>query len=321
MKRAIRGAGLALALLLAGTGAYMGAARAGWLRPDEAAMRARYGLPASRYVTVGAQALHVVEEGPDDPSAPVVVLVHGSFGSLRMWDGWAAALKGRYRVIRFDRPGMGLSGPNPQGRYDGDAEAELIAALAGQMHWPPFVLIGTSSAGEGVAHFAATHPQALRGVVLANIAAGPLKPDPHLTPWFKAVLAFDGMLGGHHVPAFWGGILRMNFADPAAVSPDLISQWTNLNNRAQGWPRAKPKGPFFAGTPADLAAIRVPALALWSDGDTEVPLSKDGRQTLSLLGSADKALVVVPHCGHMLAIECSAASLAPVEVFLDKIGR
>jgi pimeloyl-ACP methyl ester carboxylesterase len=313
--RLLRWAALALVVALVGAGAYIGAARAGWLRPDEAAMRARYGLPASRYITVGAQALHVVDEG----QGPVVVLVHGSYASLRMWDAWADALKGHYRVIRFDRPGMGLSGPNPQGRYDGDTEADLIGALAQQMHLPPFVLAGTSSSGEGVAHFAASHPQALRGVVLANIAAGPLKPDPHFTPWFKAVLAFDGMLGGHHIPAFWGGILRMNYADPALVSPDLIQQWTDLNNRAQGWPRQRPTKPFFSGTPADLAAIRVPALALWSDGDPEVPLAKDGQQTLRLLGSPDKALAVVEHCGHMLAVECGARSVVPVQQFLGRV--
>jgi pimeloyl-ACP methyl ester carboxylesterase len=310
-----RWAALALLVALLGAGAYVGAARAGWLRPDEAVMRARYGLPASRYIMVGAQALHVVDEG----QGPVVVLVHGSYASLRMWDVWAEALKGHYRVIRFDRPGMGLSGPNPAGRYDGDAEAALIGALAQQMRLPRFVLIGTSSSGEGVAHFAATHPDALRGVVLANIAAGPLTPAPHFTPWFKAVLAFDGVLGGHHIPAFWGGILAMNYADRALVSDDMVRQWTDLNNRAQGWPRQWPGKPFFSGTPGDLAAIRVPALALWSDGDPEVPLAKDGRQTLARLGSGDKALVVVARCGHMIAVECGARSVVPVQQFLDRV--
>jgi pimeloyl-ACP methyl ester carboxylesterase len=311
--------GLAAVVALVGLGGYVGAARAGWLRPDEGAMRAQYGLPASRYITVAAaqnQPLHVVDEG----TGPVVVLVHGSFASLHMWDDWAAALKSHYRVIRFDRPGMGLSGPNPQGRYDGEAEASLIAALAQQLKLPPFVLVGTSSAGEGVAHFAATHPGALRAVVLANIAAGPLKPDPHLSRSFKAVLAFDGLLAGHHIPAFWAGILRMNYADPARVTPDTVTQWTQLNNRAQGWPRKFGPRPAFSGTPDDLRAITSPALVLWSDSDPEVPLAKDGRQTLALLGSRDKTLAVVPHCGHMLALECPALSLGPVRQFLDRVA-
>jgi len=314
--RVLRWAGAALLAALVGTGAYVGAARAGWLRPDEAAMRAQYGTPASRFVTVGGQSLHVLDEG----QGPVVMLVHGSFASLHMWDGWVPELAKHYRVIRFDRAGMGLSGPQPQGLYNGDAEADLIDALARQMKLPPFVLVGTSSAGEGVAHFAAQHPEALRGVVLANIAAGPLKPDPHLTPWFKAVLAFDGLLKGHHTQAFWGGILRMNFADPARVTPELVREWTQLNNRAQGWPHSFGKKRPFSGTPGDLAAISVPALVLWSDRDPEVPLAKDGRQTLEKLGSKDKVLAVVADCGHMMPTECPARSLVPTEAFLSRIS-
>lgn len=316
-----RWAGGALIAAALGAGAYVGAARAGWLRPDEGDMRARYATPASRFITVDGQALHVVDEGPRRADAPVVMLVHGSFASVHMWDGWAAGLKDRYRVIRFDRPGMGLSGPQPEGLYNGDAEAVLIAALARQMNLPPFVLVGTSSAGEGVAHYAAQHPEALRGLVLANIAAGPLKPAPHFTPWFKAVLAFDGLLGGHHIPAMWGGILRMNYADPARVSPELAREWAELNNRAQGWPRHFGKAPPFSGTPADLAAITTPTLVLWSDRDPEVPLAKDGRQTLERLGAKDKAMAVVKDCGHMMPLECPQASLASVQAFLGRISR
>lgn len=319
--RAARWAGAALLTAVLGVGAYVGAARAGWLRPDEQVMVARYATSASRFITVGDQRLHVVDEGPGRADAPVVMLVHGSFASIHMWDAWAKELKPHYRVIRFDRPGMGLSGPQPQGMYNGDAEAELIAALSAQMALPPFVLVGTSSAGEGVARFAAQHPETLRGVVLANIAAGPLKPDPHFSPWFKAVLAFDAMLGGHHIPALWAGILRMNYADPARVSPDVIREWTELNNRAQGWPRHFGTKPPFAGTPDDLAAISVPSLALWSDRDPEVPLAKDGRQTFERLGSKDKSLIVVKDCGHMMPLECPATSLPPFQAFLRRISR
>lgn len=318
--RAVRWAGVALLTAALGVGAYVGAARTGRLRPDEADMRARYGTSASQFIHVDGQMLHLVDEGPRRADAPVIMLVHGSFASLHMWDGWAGALKDRYRVIRFDRPGMGLSGPQPQGLYDGDSEAELITALASKMKLPPFVLVGTSSAGEGVAHYAAQHGDALRGVVLANVAAGPLKLKPHFSPWMKAVLMFDGMLGGHHTQALWNGVLRMNYADPSRVSPRLAREWTELNNRAQGWPRKFRGKPPFSGTPEDMKAIRVPALVLWSDRDPEVPLAMDGMQTLERLGSKEKSLSVIKDCGHMMPLECPVASLLPFEAFIRKIA-
>ncbi|NBC35965.1 alpha/beta fold hydrolase [Novosphingobium sp. FSY-8] len=309
---------LGVAALALGAGGFVLAARSGMLKPDEAQMRARYGYPQSQYITVGDQALHLVDEG----QGPVVVLVHGSFASVHMWDGWAEALKGHYRVIRFDRPGMGLSGPNPQGLYTGAAEADLIARLADQLKLDRFTIVGTSSGGEGVAHYAATHPERLTGVILSNIAAGPIvMRPPHYGPWFRAVLATDPWFKGWHTQALWRGVLTSNFADPAKVSDDLVREWTELNNRAQGWPRQFKVGgaPPFAGTPADLAAIRAPALVLWSDKDPEVPLEKDGQATLRTLGSADKALVVMANCGHMMPEECSAPSATAAKAFLDRI--
>lgn len=317
MGRGLRLTFAGLALVLVGAAAFVGAARAGWLRPDPADLQARYGLPGSRYEAVAGQTLHFVDEG----QGPAVILVHGSFASLRMWDAWAAALTPRYRVIRFDRPRMGLSAPSPDGRTDGEAEARVIGALADRLGIDRFTLVGTSSSGEGVAHYAATHPERVSAVILANVAAEPIKPaQPHFPAWFKAVLMVDPWLGGWHSRLLWRGVLEQNFADPARVTPALVREWTDLNNLSQGAPRVPAPGglPPFAGTPADLAAIRVPALVLWSDRDPEVPLATHGRMTLARLGSAAKRLVVVPDCGHMMPLECGPASARAAAGFLDE---
>jgi len=275
-------------------------------------------LPQSHFVAVEAQQLHYVDQG----SGPVVMLVHGSFASSRMWEDWAAALSPRYRVIRFDRPGMGLSGPNPAGRYDGDAEAALIGRLADQLQLSRFALVGTSSSGEGVAHFAATYPERVSALILSNIAAGPLKPaPPHFSRWFRAVLTVDPWFRGWHPQAFWRGILEANFADPAKVTPALVAEWTELNNRAQGWPRQpRPGGkPAFAGTPDDLRALKGPVLLLWSDQDPEVPLAVDGRRAEGLIPAPARQLTVLSGCGHMLPLECGPQGAAAAKAFLDSV--
>ncbi len=308
-----------LALIVIGAGLFVLSARSGWLRLDETALRQRYGLPASQFETIGGQALHLVDEG----TGPPVMLVHGSFANLRMWQDWADRLKPGYRVIRFDRPGSGLSGPNPAGRYDGDAEAELIGKLADQLKLDRFFLVGTSSSGEGVSHYAAQHPERLRGLILANVAAGPLaRSSPHVSPYFRAVLAIDPLLGGWHSQALWRGVLDNNYVDRAKVTPGLVREWTDLNNRAQGWPHnPRPDGKGFgADTPDDLAAITVPTLLLWSDKDPEVPVERDGQRALALLGSADKSLIVVSKCGHMMPQECGPQSASQAIAFFDRIS-
>ena len=56
--------------------------------------------------------LHLRDEGPR--AAPVLLLPHGFGSSLQTWDGWAAELSQTYRTVRFDLPGVGLSGPDPR---------------------------------------------------------------------------------------------------------------------------------------------------------------------------------------------------------------
>lgn len=317
MKRSLRRTGLVLLVPVLGLGAFVIAARSAWLRPDDADLRAEYGLPGSQYVKVGGQALHLVDEG----QGPAVMLVHGSYGSLRMWQDWSAALKGRYRVIRFDRPGMGLSGPHPNARYDGTAEAELIGKLADQLGLGRFTIVGTSSSGEGAAHFAALHPERVEAVILANIAAGPLVMRPQQrSAMFKAAAFVDPWFKGWHSQALWRGVLEMNYADKARVTPELVREWTRLNNRTQGWPRKPwPGGKPFAGTPADLKAIMAPTLLLWSDKDPETPVEDDGQRALALLASTDKSLVTIPDCGHMMPQECGPASAKAAAAFLDRV--
>jgi pimeloyl-ACP methyl ester carboxylesterase len=54
--------------------------------------------------------VHVRDEGPRDDPAPIVLL-HGTGASLHTWEGWTRQLAHKRRVIRFDLPGFGLTGP------------------------------------------------------------------------------------------------------------------------------------------------------------------------------------------------------------------
>jgi pimeloyl-ACP methyl ester carboxylesterase len=117
-------------------------------------------------------------------------------------------------------------------------------------------------------------------------------------------------------------VLRLNFADPDKVTPALAREWTDLNNRAQNMPPApdsKPIAGYLTSTPGYLPRISAPTLLLWSANDPEVPVETVGRKGLELLGSTDKALEVVPHCGHMLPIECGVESAPLAAAFLDRI--
>jgi hypothetical protein len=82
-------------------------------RPIETLL-ARWAPPPSAFIEVGGQRVHYRDEGPRDDALPLV-LIHGTSASLHTWEGWAGALRGERRVISFDLPGFGLTGPSPRG--------------------------------------------------------------------------------------------------------------------------------------------------------------------------------------------------------------
>ena len=320
MKRWIHRLASLILIVLAGIMAFIFAARAGWLTPDEITLRTRYALADSQYIEIDGETVHYADQG----DGPAVVLVHGSFGSLRMWDDWADLFSNRFRVLRFDRPRMGLSGPAPAGRSGSDQELRIIAVLTRKLGIDRFFLVATSSAGVSAATYAAEHPQQVLGLVLANIAVGAFNPSPaERPPMFRFLLSVDPWFKGWRPKEFWRQVLLANFHEPGKVTAELAREWTELNNRAQRMPPA-PRRPdpmaAFDRTAEDLERMSVPTLLLWSDHDHELPVETVGRRGLEILGSADKALEVVENCGHMMPLECGVQSADVAARFFDRVG-
>ncbi|MGE2817411.1 SDR family oxidoreductase [Mycobacterium heidelbergense] len=74
----------------------------------------------------------VYEEG--NPEGPPVVLVHGFPDSHVLWDGVVPHLAERFRVIRYDNRGVGLSSvPKPVSAYTMDRFADDLAAVTAEL--------------------------------------------------------------------------------------------------------------------------------------------------------------------------------------------
>ncbi|MFG2622416.1 alpha/beta fold hydrolase [Streptomyces sp. NPDC048507] len=109
--------------------------------------------------------LHVVVEG----SGPVVVLSAGLAMAWFDWDPVAALLVARGRtVVRFDRPGHGLSAPAPTPPGAAD-EARRIAALLDALGLDgPVTVAGHSLAGFHAEAFARLYPARTAALVLVD---------------------------------------------------------------------------------------------------------------------------------------------------------
>ncbi|KAB8192714.1 alpha/beta fold hydrolase [Nonomuraea phyllanthi] len=128
---------------------------------------------------------HVVEQG----SGPAVLIAAGLGGAWFHWDAVAGRLATSHRVIRFDRPGLGLSpcSPDPPSLY---REAARLAALA-PAH-PEQVIVVAQGMGCWYAEaFARLHPLCVAGLVLVDPARvperGPLALAASAGRWLPSV--------------------------------------------------------------------------------------------------------------------------------------
>ena len=317
MTKLIRRLSIVAVILISGIAAFLVSARAGWLTPDDVSLRARYELAESQFVTIDGQAVHFTDQG----QGPAVVLVHGTFGSLRNWDEWVEALSPRYRVIRFDRPRMGLSGPAPAGRAGNEQELRIIAALRKTLGLERFFLVATSSAGMAGTAYAASHPEQVGGLILSNIAVGPYTGHSERSATLRFLLAIDPWLKGWRSQEFWRQVLLINFENDEKVTDDLAREWSELNNRVQRMPPATYQDPALRSkqTIENLRRMSVPTLLLWSDNDHERPAEIVGRYGLEVLASADKDLEIVADCGHIMPLDCGSDSARNAMTFFDRL--
>ena len=279
---------------------------------DAAAMRAKYGGPPSQFVTLSdGPTVHYRDEGPRD--APVLVLLHGSNADLHTWQPWVDRLKGRYRLIRFDQRGHGLTGA-AAGGYDADAFARDVLHLADALKLDRFVLAGNSMGGANAARFAMLHPERLAGLVLIDAGGAPVKREGGGNLAFTVLrLPVIGPLASKVMQrTLVERSLRQSVANQAIVTPAAIDRYWELarypgNRQAT---RERFALPWTGFTAAQVEKIAVPTLVMWGEEDSLIPLAAAGWWRARL---PDVRLVSYPGIGHLPMEEApdrSAADLA-----------
>ncbi len=309
-----------LALLLAGLVFFLLAGIVATWEPDRPveALQARWAQAPSRFVAVLGMQVHLRDEGPAADPLPIVLL-HGTSASLHTWSGWAAALRGQRRVIRFDLPGFGLTGPRADGNYSIAAYVHFVSATLDALGVQRFVLTGNSLGGEIAWATALALPQRVERLILIDAAGYPLDSAnapvsvpigfrlarlPWLAPLFRNILP-RGVIDAS---------LRNVYGDPSRVTPELVDLYWEMalrqgNRRALGQRMAM----VTKVEPERIRQVQVPTLILWGGRDRLLPLEFGQRFARDIAGSR---LLVFDALGHVPQEEDPAATLAAVRDFL-----
>ena len=136
--------------------------------------------PEGQFIDVNGRQVHAVVKG----TGPDLVLIHGAGGNVREFTfNFVDRLTDRYRVIVFDRPGLGYTDRTTDAydsAFTSDAEspaeqAAMLQAAAAQLGADRPIVLGHSYGGSVALAWALNHPDNVAGVV--NLA-GPSHPWP-----------------------------------------------------------------------------------------------------------------------------------------------
>ncbi|WP_044008381.1 alpha/beta fold hydrolase [Leisingera methylohalidivorans] len=137
--------------------------------------------PSGQILMVGSHRVHVVEMGCPKGSAPDLVLIHGSSGNTRdMTFRLAPALAEEFRILIFDRPGLGYSDRINATGASIRQQAALLQQAAAQMGADRPIVLGQSYGGAVALAWAVDRPESVSALVtVAGVAypwATPLDP-------------------------------------------------------------------------------------------------------------------------------------------------
>jgi pimeloyl-ACP methyl ester carboxylesterase len=287
-------------------------------RPVETLV-AQWAPAPSTFIEIKGQTVHVRDEGLSGDPLPII-LVHGTSASLHTWEGWVRALKSQRRVITFDLPGFGLTGPftgqYKAGDYHGDTYARFVLDLMDALQIGRAVLGGNSLGGEVAWRTAAMAPQRVAGLVLVD-AVGPAFTPISVPLGFQMarIPVLNQMLDFALPRSLVAQGVADVYGDPSRIKPELIDRYFDLTLRA-GNRRAFVQR-MQAWVPGEhaarIATLTQPTLIIWGSKDKLIPPSV-GEEFERLIKGSQR--VVLDGLGHVPQEEDPARSVAPVKAFL-----
>ena len=285
--------------------------------------------PEGEFVEVEGRRIHATirGEGPD------IVLIHGAFGSVRDFTfDLAGRLEDSYRVIAFDRPGLGYS-DHALDRYErafaaaGDTpeeQARLLALAARKLGADRPIVVGHSFGGIVAIAWALDHdPAAL--VLFSGVAM----PWPGELGWLYRVngTAFGGALLAPFISA-WTPMSRLRAGVAGTFRPQAAPEGyaehigpympLRLNALRATTRQVNTLRPHVVRMEKRYARLTLPIEILHGAADTTVPLEVHSGPFSRIVESA--RLRVLDEVGHMPHHADPEAAVAAINRAAERAG-
>jgi pimeloyl-ACP methyl ester carboxylesterase len=158
--------------------------------------------------------MYVHQAGPE--AAPVILFLHGSPVSSRMWQPQVERLSGAFRCLAPDLPGHGKSAALP---FDMDeVVAELAGLVAGSSATGRAHVVGLSFGGVVAQALMSARPEAVERAVLSGTAA---TLGAGMMAFLRLQVRANGPIVSRMSPEALAGLLGRQFGVPDAYRPML----------------------------------------------------------------------------------------------------
>jgi pimeloyl-ACP methyl ester carboxylesterase len=286
-----------------------------WLyTPDKrrADLEAKYAGPPSQFVEVAGIRLHLRDSGPK--SAAALVLLHGFGSSLQTWDDWARDLEADHRVIRYDLPGFGLTGPDPTADYSDRRGIAVLLALLDRLGVARASVVGNSMGGRIAWTFAAQNPSRTDKLVL-------ISPDGFASPGLEYGATSKAPLMMRALPYVLPSFMLRDSLAPAFANVNVITDGLFTRYRdmmlAPGVRQAivdRMNQMALVDPVPLLKAIQASTLLMWGEKDGMIPFANSADYLRAL---PNATLAALPGIGHIPQEE-APTTVAIVRKFLDR---
>lgn len=233
--------------------------------------------------------IHYAMEGPAD--APVIMFANSLGTDFRMWDAMVARLGDRYRILRYDMRGHGLTTAPPRS-YSMAGLADDCIALLDHLELDKVHFCGLSIGGMVGQQLAGAHGERLASVTLCDTTMR--MPEPEMWRERARQVRADGLEG------LVDGTMERWFT-PAFRDTPTVAGIRNM------FLRTSPTG--YAGccdaiAEMDLepmaAAIDVPALVIVGEDDPGTPVAAAEALVEQI---RDARIRIIPEAAHLPCVE------------------
>ncbi|MBP2297697.1 3-oxoadipate enol-lactonase [Azospirillum picis] len=254
---------------------------------------------------------HYELSGPAD--APVLLFANSIGTSFHIWDAVVPRLRQRYRILRYDMRGHGLTQVTPVvggAGYSMDLLAGDAAGLLDALGIARAHVCGLSIGGMMAQRLAVREPGRVQGLVLCD-TAGLIGPPSVWTDRIAAIRArgmaaiADGVMARWFTAAFRDG------------RPDQIRGYTAMLARtAEDGYVGCAMAIRDADLRADAAAIAAPTLVICGEEDVATPPDLSRALAAAIPGAR---LALLPGAAHLPGVEKPAELAALIDGFLGGI--